>query len=85
MLVNFCLTQFVPGGPIEQILSELEGKGDVFESISGSASETIETRIEFITNGVVALKIGDVPGVLLQEDTDRILQENDSRIMLEQV
>ena len=42
MLVNFCLTQFVPGGPIEQILSELEGKGDVFESISGSASETIE-------------------------------------------
>tara|TARA_Y100000739_G_C20598184_1_gene461478 strand:- start:887 stop:1909 length:1023 start_codon:yes stop_codon:yes gene_type:complete len=42
MLVNFCLTQFVPGGPIEQILSELEGKGDVFETISGSASETIE-------------------------------------------
>ena len=38
MLVNFCLTQFVPGGPIEQILSELEGKGDVFETISGSAS-----------------------------------------------
>ena len=43
MLVNFCLTQFVPGGPIEQILSELEGKGDVFESISGSASETVES------------------------------------------
>ena len=31
MLINFVLTQFVPGGPIEQILSELEGKGDVFE------------------------------------------------------
>ena len=42
MLINFILTQFVPGGPIEQILSELEGKGDVFESISGSSSETFE-------------------------------------------
>jgi microcin C transport system permease protein len=41
MVINFSLTQFVPGGPIEQILAELEGKGDVFETISGSASETI--------------------------------------------
>ena len=54
-------------------------------AVTVSASEIIETRIEFITNGVIALKIGDAPGVLLQEDTDRILQENDSRIMLEQV
>jgi len=54
-------------------------------AVTVSASEIIETRIEFITNGAIALKIGDTPGVLLQEDTDRILQENDSRIMLEQV
>ena len=54
-------------------------------AVTVSASEIIETRIEFITNGIIALKIGDAPGVLLQEDTDRILQENDSRIMLEQV
>ena len=54
-------------------------------AVTVSASEIIETRIEFITNGSIALKIGDTPGVLLQEDTDRILQENDSRIMLEQV
>ena len=54
-------------------------------AVTVSASEIIETRIEFITNGAIALKIGDAPGVLLQEDTDRILQENDSRIMLEQV
>ena len=51
-------------------------------AVTVSASEIIETRIEFITNGAIALKIGDTPGVLLQEDTDRILQENDSRIML---
>lgn len=54
-------------------------------AVTVSASEIIETRIEFVTNGSITLKIGDVPGVLLQEDTDRILQENDSRIMLEQV
>ncbi len=41
MIINFVLTQFVPGGPIEQILAQLEGSGDVFEGISGSGSETI--------------------------------------------
>ncbi len=39
MIVNFTLTQFVPGGPIEQIIANLEGGGDVFESISGGGSE----------------------------------------------
>ncbi|MGI9395771.1 MAG: microcin C ABC transporter permease YejB [Boseongicola sp.] len=44
MLINFALTQFVPGGPIEQIIANLEGQGDVFESISGGASETFDTE-----------------------------------------
>lgn len=39
MVVNFTLTQFVPGGPIEQILAELEGEGDVFQSISGTGGD----------------------------------------------
>ncbi|MCV6592106.1 MAG: microcin C ABC transporter permease YejB [Silicimonas sp.] len=39
MLINFTLTQFVPGGPIEQILARLEGGGDVFESISGGGGD----------------------------------------------
>jgi hypothetical protein len=29
MVVNFALTQFVPGGPVEQVLAQLEGEGDV--------------------------------------------------------
>ena len=33
MVINFALVQFVPGGPIEQILANLEGEGDVFEAI----------------------------------------------------
>lgn len=56
-------------------------------AVTVAAAEVVETRIEFVTNGVVGLKIGDAPGVLLQEDTDRILLEGDEvgRIMLEQV
>lgn len=40
MVINFALVQFVPGGPIEQILANIEGEGDVFEAISGGGSET---------------------------------------------
>ncbi|MCK4713695.1 MAG: microcin ABC transporter permease, partial [Marinosulfonomonas sp.] len=35
MVINFALIQFVPGGPIEQILANLEGEGDAFETIAG--------------------------------------------------
>jgi len=54
-------------------------------AVSVTAAEVIETRIEFVTNGVIALKTGDTPGYLLQEDDDKILQENESPILLEQV
>ncbi len=51
MVINFTLTQFVPGGPIEQILANLQDQGDVFETISGTSSETFansdETRYEY--------------------------------------
>jgi len=42
MIINFTLTQFVPGGPVEQIIAQMEGEGDVFESIAGGGSETQE-------------------------------------------
>ncbi|MDD9718342.1 microcin C ABC transporter permease YejB [Dinoroseobacter sp. PD6] len=35
MLINFALTQFVPGGPVEQVLAQLDGGGDVFQNIAG--------------------------------------------------
>ena len=43
MILNFALIQFVPGGPIEQIIAELEGGGDVFENIAGGGSEITDT------------------------------------------
>jgi microcin C transport system permease protein len=42
MLVNFALTQFVPGGPIEQVLAQLEGSGDVLGTLSGSGGDAIQ-------------------------------------------
>lgn len=39
MVINFTLVQFVPGGPIEQILAQIEGEGDVFEGIAGGGGE----------------------------------------------
>ncbi|MGB8621216.1 MAG: ABC transporter permease subunit [Paracoccaceae bacterium] len=35
MIINFALTQFVPGGPIEQIIARVQGNADVFQGIAG--------------------------------------------------
>ncbi len=54
-------------------------------AVSVNAAEVIDTRIEFVTNGVIRLKTGDTVGYILQEDNDKILQENESPILQEQV
>ena len=36
MLINFALTQFVPGGPFDQIEARLEGGGDAIEAVTGA-------------------------------------------------
>ena len=41
MVINFALTQFVPGGPIEQIIARMEGTGDVFAGISGGGGDAL--------------------------------------------
>ncbi|MFQ5437386.1 MAG: microcin C ABC transporter permease YejB [Paracoccaceae bacterium] len=39
MIINFALVQFVPGGPIEQILSQLDEQTTATDRISGGGSE----------------------------------------------
>ena len=39
MLINFALVQFVPGGPIDQIMAQLESDADVFSGIAGGGDE----------------------------------------------
>ncbi|SEP10417.1 microcin C transport system permease protein [Salinihabitans flavidus] len=39
MIVNFVLVQFVPGGPIEQVIAQVQGQGDVFEGFAGGGAD----------------------------------------------
>ena len=48
MIINFTLTQFVPGGPIQQIIAQMEGQGDVLQGVTGTATETIETDSNYV-------------------------------------
>ena len=53
MVINFALTQFVPGGPIEQTLARFQGEGDVFSGFSGdgdsaNAAETFGSDSDYI-------------------------------------
>ena len=36
MVINFALTQFVPGGPFDQLEARLEGEGDVIKAVTGN-------------------------------------------------
>ena len=46
MIINFSLVQFVPGGPIEQIIARMEGSGDVFQGFAGGADAGMDMRGE---------------------------------------
>jgi microcin C transport system permease protein len=37
--INFAVIQFAPGGPVEQMIAELRGKGDLSSRLGASASE----------------------------------------------
>ncbi len=39
MIINFALVQFVPGGPVEQMIAKLQGGGDVFEGFAGGGND----------------------------------------------
>ncbi|THD76487.1 microcin C ABC transporter permease YejB [Thalassobius vesicularis] len=39
MIINFALVQFVPGGPIEQVIAQMQGQGDVFQGFAGSGED----------------------------------------------
>ncbi|VAV97769.1 Prephenate dehydratase-associated ABC transporter, permease protein 1 [hydrothermal vent metagenome] len=39
MIINFALVQFVPGGPVEQMIANLQGNGDVFQGFAGGGND----------------------------------------------
>lgn len=42
MVINFALTQFVPGGPIEQIKARFEGEGDSIQNLAGTEDAGVQ-------------------------------------------
>ncbi len=40
LIVNFALTQFVPGGPVQQVLARLDGGGDALKAINGTGGDS---------------------------------------------
>ncbi|TCL08066.1 microcin C transport system permease protein [Shimia isoporae] len=51
MIINFTLVQFVPGGPIEQIIAQQQGGGDVFGGFAGSGDDAGNLQEESFTGG----------------------------------
>lgn len=44
LAINFCLVQFTPGGPVEQLISKMNGgKIEALERISGAEQDEIQT------------------------------------------
>ena len=41
MLLTFAVTQFVPGGPIERIIAQMEGNGGNNDRLSGGGTENL--------------------------------------------
>lgn len=39
MVINFALVQFLPGGPVEQAIAEIQGEGDVFGGFAGGTDD----------------------------------------------
>jgi hypothetical protein len=52
-------------------------------AVNVPASGLVEARIEFITNSEIRLHNGVPPSFLLQENSDKILQEDGDGILLE--
>ncbi|MBP0481405.1 microcin C ABC transporter permease YejB [Sagittula salina] len=42
MIFNFVLVQFVPGGPVEQVLAKMQGEGDVTSGFAGGSQDVGE-------------------------------------------
>ena len=57
LLVNFTLTQFVPGGPVEQAIARAQGGGDVFGGFAGgNSSQTCGARHSHKSPTILARK-----------------------------
>jgi len=67
MIINFALVQFVPGGPVEQMIANMQGRGDVFESFAGSGSDTGQDLVGTVGGSDAYLGARGLPPELIKE------------------
>ena len=53
-------------------------------SVEVAPGQLIVSNIQFVTTDVIQLRVGQVPGALLQETLDLVLQEDDSPVYLDE-
>ena len=56
MVINFGLTQFVPGGPIEQVAARLEGDANALAGISGGADAGADQQLSAQNDGYIGAR-----------------------------
>ena len=69
MIINFTLTEFVPGGPIQQVAARLEGEGDSIKAISGSGADAGQDQAANDQSGYIGAR-GLPPEFLAQLEVD---------------
>ena len=70
MIINFSLTQFVPGGPIQQVAARLEGQGDSIKAVAGSGADAgMDQQAADAANGYIGAR-GLPPEFLAQLEVE---------------
>ena len=67
MVINFALVQFVPGGPVEQMIANMQGQGNVFESFAGAGSDTGQDLVGTAGGSDAYLGARGLPPELIKE------------------
>jgi len=55
MLINFCIIQFAPGGPVEQAIAQVSGFGNFSTTASVSSAQSMGPSSESTYNGAAGL------------------------------
>ncbi|QYX56397.1 microcin C ABC transporter permease YejB [Roseovarius sp. SCSIO 43702] len=56
MTINFVLVQFVPGGPVEQIIANMQGEGDAFSGFAGGGGDVTTEASDFENEGYLGAR-----------------------------
>ena len=71
MLINFLLVQFVPGGPIEQIINNLQSDNAFLDNLGGGNTENLESTDNSVYKGAKGLPVEFIEELEVQFGFDK--------------